>query len=171
MRTVIKNAKILKYEPENYDARAEIMWAGSLSHNGLTGCGNDGGDFASHMIEHEIGGMFDVAHGAGLSAIWGSWARYVYRDCLPRFKRFALCVMGTENEGTDEEIALNGIEAMEQFYRSIDMPISMHELGISPTEEQMKEMARRCAAAAGGHKGSAKVLYEKDMLEIYRMAQ
>lgn len=171
MRTVIKNAKILKREPENYNARAEVMWASSLSHNGLTGCGNDGGDFSSHMLEHEIGGMFNVAHGAGLAAIWGSWARYVYKESLPRFKRFALYVMGVEDEGTDEEIALNGIEAMEHFYRSIDMPTSMHELPIHPTEEQMKEMAHRCAKATGAHQGSAKILYENDMLKIYRMAK
>ena len=73
MRTVIRNAKILVAEPENYDARAEVMWAGSLSHNGLTGCGTDGGDWATHQLEHEIGALFDVAHGAGLAAVWGSW--------------------------------------------------------------------------------------------------
>ena len=83
MRTVIENARILINDPKNYDARAEVMWAGSLSHNGLTGCGAVvGGDFASHALEHEIGGLFDVAHGAGLAAIWGSWARYVYKDCF-----------------------------------------------------------------------------------------
>ncbi|MFR2849159.1 MAG: iron-containing alcohol dehydrogenase, partial [Hungatella hathewayi] len=80
MRTVITNSIILRDEPDNYDARAEVMWAGSLSHNGLTGCGTDGGDFATHMLEHEIGGLYDVAHGAGLAAVWGSWARYVYKD-------------------------------------------------------------------------------------------
>src|SRR5699024_4487279 len=90
MRTVITNAKILHDDPQNLDARAEIMWAGSLSHNGLTGCGNDGGDWASHMLEHELGGMFDVAHGAGLAAVWGSWARYVVDHCLERFVRFAV---------------------------------------------------------------------------------
>ena len=94
MRTVITNAKILVDDPDNYDARAEVMWSGSLSHNGLTGCGNDGGDFASHLLEHEIGGMFDVAHGAGLAAIWGSWARYVIDNCTPRFAKFAVNVMG-----------------------------------------------------------------------------
>jgi len=72
IRTVMKNAKILKENPSDYDARAEVMWASSLSHNGLTGCGTDGGDWASHQIEHELGGMFDVAHGAGLAAVWGS---------------------------------------------------------------------------------------------------
>ena len=93
LRTVKKNALILVKDPDNYDARAEVMWAGSLSHNGLTGCGNDGGDWMTHKLEHELGGLYDVAHGAGLAAIWGSWARYVYKDCLPRFKKFALNVM------------------------------------------------------------------------------
>lgn len=171
MRTVIKYARVLVREPKNYEARAEIMWAGSLAHNGLTGCGNDGGDFSSHMLEHEIGGMFDVAHGAGLTAIWPSWARYVYKDCLPRFKQFALHVMGVENKGSDEEIALAGIEAKEAFYHSIGMPVNMKELGIEPTEEQILKMAHRCALAAGGKKGSAKVLKEEDMAQIYRMAQ
>lgn len=170
MRTVIRNARILHDTPDRYEARAEIMWAGSLSHNGLTGCGNDGGDFSSHKLEHEIGGMFDVAHGAGLAAVWGSWARYVYKDCLPRFYRFAVHVMGILEQGGDEEVALQGIEAMEDFYRSIGMPTSLKELGIRPTEEQLAEMARGCAAACGGCCGSAKVLYEADMLRIYRMA-
>ena len=86
LRTVKANALILARDPKNYDARAEVMWAGSLSHNGLTGCGNDGGDWMTHKLEHELGGLYDVAHGAGLAAIWGSWARYVYKNCLPRFK-------------------------------------------------------------------------------------
>ena len=85
IRTVMRNAKILMDEPDNYDARAEVMWAGSLSHNGLTGCGTDGGDWASHQLEHELGGMFDVAHGAGLAAVWGSWARYVLDARPARF--------------------------------------------------------------------------------------
>lgn len=92
LRTVKENAKILARDPKNYDARAEVMWAGSLSHNGLTGCGNDGGDWMTHKLEHELGGLYDVAHGAGLAAIWGSWARYVYKNCLPRFKRYAIVI-------------------------------------------------------------------------------
>ena len=69
------------------------MWAGSLAHNNLTGCGNDGGDFSTHLLEHEIGGIFDVTHGAGLAAVWPAWARYSYRHALPRFVRFAVNVM------------------------------------------------------------------------------
>ncbi len=170
MRTVMANAAVLRDDPANYDARAEIMWAGSLSHNGLTGCGGDGGDFACHGLEHEMGGMFDVTHGAGLAAVWGSWARYVYRDCLDRFVRFAVNVMGVENAGAPEDIALKGIEAMEDFYRSIHMPTCFSELGISPTQEQLETMAKMCIVAGGGKKGAAKVLYEADCLKIYQMA-
>lgn len=168
MRTVIRNAEILRDDPKNYDARAEVMWASSLSHNGLTGCGIAAGDFASHALEHEIGGMFDVAHGAGLAAVWGSWARYVYQDCLPRFEKFALNVMGVEAGENAEETALRGIEAMEAFYRRIGMPTTIRELGIDPTDEQLVEMARKCSVACGGKKGSAKTLEEADMLAIYR---
>ena len=170
LRTVITTAKILMENPLDYDARAEIMGAGSLAHNGLTGCGNNGGDFSSHMLEHEMGGLYDVAHGAGLAAIWGSWARYVFKDCLHRFRRFAVNVMGVDPHGTDEEIALRGIAATEAFFHSLNMPTSFAELGIQPTEDELRDMARKCSAAAGGCQGSAKVLYEADMLAIYRMA-
>lgn len=171
MRTVIKYSLVLEKEPDNYEARAEIMWAGSLSHNGLTGCGASGVDFATHGLEHELGGLYDVAHGAGLAALWGSWARYVYKECLPRFYRFAIEVMGVKDEGSREEVALKGIEAVEEFFRTIHMPTSMKELGIEPTEEEMKLLAHKCSIASGGKKGSAKVLGEEDMFAIYKMAR
>lgn len=171
MRTVMVNAKILVNDPQNYDARAEVMWAGSLSHNGLTGCGNGGNDFATHALEHEISGMFDVAHGAGLAALWGSWARYVYRDCLHRFRKFAIRVMGVEDSGNPEDTALAGIRTFEDFLHEIHMPVSMSELGIHPTDEQIEELAEKCSIASGDKKGSAKVLHKADMLEIYRMAR
>ena len=171
MRTVIENARILVRDPKNYDARAEVMWAGSLSHNGLTGCGAVvGGDLASHALEHEIGGIYDVAHGAGLAAIWGSWARYVYKDCLPRFEKFAMNVMQVDPEGTADDVALRGIEAMEDFYREIKMPTSIHELGIDPGDDELKLMAHKCSIGCKGSKGSAKVLHEEDMYEIYKAA-
>lgn len=172
LRTVIKNALILKDAPDSYNARAEVMWAGSLSHNGLTGCGNEKDDFASHKLEHELGGMFDVAHGAGLAAVWGSWARYCMDSCLHRFVKFAVNVMEVELgvEATSKEIALAGIEAFENFFRKISMPVSIKELGINPSEEQLIEMARLCAEGVKGKTGSAKVLTEPDFLEIYKMA-
>ena len=171
LRTVMKNAQILHTEPESYEARAEVMWAGSIAHNDLTGCGNDGGDFMSHKLEHELGGMFDVTHGAGLAAIWPSWARYVYKDCLHRFVKFAKNVMGVTGAGSEEEIALQGIEAMEKFYHSIGMPINFQELGIHPDKQQIREMAERCNIASGRHTGSAKKLTVEDMAAIYLMAE
>lgn len=170
MKTVMKNAKILKENPKDLKARYEIMWAGSLSHNGLTGCGIIGNDFATHGLEHELSGMFDVAHGAGLAAVWGSWARYVYKDVLPRFVRFAVEVMNVPKEGTDEEIAIKGIEALEEFFREIGMPTSIHELGYDLTPDQVEELAEKFHIAAGGKKGTAKVLQKPDMLAIYKMA-
>lgn len=169
MRTVMKNALILRDDPSNYDARAEVMWASSLSHNDLTGLGADGMDFVSHGLEHELGGMFDVTHGAGLSAVWPSWARYVYKDCLPRFVKFARDVMAVEPGPSDEDTALRGIAALEDFFRSIHMPVTLRELGVEPTEEQILAMAASFAKSSGGKKGTAKVLYEADMAAIYRM--
>ena len=170
LRTVIKNALILVEDPKNYEARAEVMWAGSLSHNGLTGCGNGGDDFATHRIEHEISGMFDVAHGAGLAAIWGSWARYVLDDCLPRFKQFATNVWNVEDSGDDREVALEGISRTEGFFKSIGMPISLKDFEFELTDEVIDELAEKCEKAVGGKVGAAKVLYRNDFKEIYRMA-
>ena len=170
LRTVMRFAQVLVSDPENYEARAEIMWAGSLSHNGLTGCGNDGNDFASHRLEHELGAMYDVTHGAGLTAVWGSWARYVYKNCLSRFVRFAKNVMQVEG-ATDEETALLGISAMEDFFRSIGMPTNLKELGVAPNENDILLLAKNCAKATGGKVGSAMPLYEADMANIYRMAK
>ena len=170
LRTVIKNALILVEDPKNYEARAEVMWAGSLSHNGLTGCGNGGDDFATHRIEHEISGMFDVAHGAGLAAIWGSWARYVLDDCLPRFKQFATNVWNVEDSGDDREVALEGISRTEGFFKSIGMPISLKDFEVELTDEVIDELAEKCERAVGGKVGAAKVLYRNDFKEIYRMA-
>lgn len=170
MRTVIKNAKILAAEPENYDARAEVMWAGSLSHNGLTGCGTDGGDWATHQLEHEIGAIFDVAHGAGLAAVWGSWARYVYMENPARFAKFATEVLGVTPAATDEETALKGIAAMEDFYREIKMPVSIRGLGIEPTDEQIKEMAKKCESKFENGVGTMKPLFAGDMEKIFKAA-
>ncbi len=170
LRTVMQMAKILHHDPQNVAARGEVMWASSLSHNGLTGCGNTKDDFVCHKMEHELGAMFDVTHGAGLAALWPTWARYVAPHCLSRFVRFALRVMGVSAGDTDAETAERGICAMEAFYREIGMPIRIRELGITPTEEQMKEMAHHLAVSTGGHFGSARVLREEDFLAIYRQA-
>ena len=171
IRTVMRNAKILMDEPDNYDARAEVMWAGSLSHNGLTGCGTDGGDWASHQLEHELGGMFDVAHGAGLAAVWGSWARYVLDARPARFAQFAVNVMGVDPGADDTETALKGIAAMEEFYRSIEMPVCVKDMGIEMTEEQMQELAEKCSFFGEKTIGCVKKLNKDDIYQIYKNAR
>lgn len=172
LKTVMKHALILKDDPMNYKSRAEVMWAGSLSHNGLTGCGANGSDFVTHGLEHEIGGMWDVAHGAGLSAIWGSWARYVMDDCMYRFFKFAVDVMDIEADPFNMYgVAMDGIEALERLFKKIGMPTSLKELGIEPTDEEIRELAHKAAVACGGRKGSAKVLGEEDFVKILEMAR
>lgn len=141
LKCVMENAVILLNNPNDLDARAEIMWAGSLSHNGLTGCGR-AGDWACHLIEHELGGMFDVAHGAGLTAVWGGWARYVFREDVDRFVQFAVNVMGVENDSSAlEKTAIAGIEALEAFFSRINLPVRISEMQIQLTEEQIEELA------------------------------
>lgn len=170
LKTVMTNAKILLENPLNYDARAEIMWAGSLSHNGLTGCGRSG-DWASHALEHELSGLYDVAHGAGLAAVWASWARYTFREDVERFVKFAVNVMGIAADPADpEKTALAGIDAMEQFFRDIHMPVTLSELGVHPTEEEFKEMGIKGCFFGRRVVGGMKKLYAEDLEAIYRMA-
>lgn len=170
LRTVMKNALILKEDPYNYQARAEVMWAGSLSHNDLTNCGSDRGDWASHQMEHELGGMYDVAHGAGLAALWGTWARYVYKDSLDRFVKYAVKVHGIEPKETDEATALAGIEATEAFYRKIGMPTSLTELGITVSDEDIDVLAEKCTLFGKRTIGCVKALGKEDIMAIYKAA-
>ena len=171
MRTVMMNGRILMQSTENYDARAEIMWAGSLSHNGLMGCGTDGGDWSCHQLEHELGGMFDVAHGAGLAAVWGSWARYVMDANVERFAQFACNVFEIPCGSDLKEAALKGIEAMEQFYRYMEMPTSVSDLGITLTDEQIETLSYKCSFENTRTIGVVKKLNMEDMANIYRMAR
>ena len=170
LRTVMHNALVLKGDPKNYRARAEVLWAGSLSHNGLTGCGAVG-DWATHKIEHELSGMFDVAHGAGLTAVWGSWARMVYRERVGRFVRFAVEVMGVRSDyDHPDRTALAGIEAMEAFFRSIGMPTDLPGLGIAPTSAQLDEMARKCSRDDTFIAGTFRPLDRQGVREVLRRA-
>lgn len=172
IRTCMVEAPKVLENPTDYVARANIMWAGSLAHNDLTGCGTTG-DWATHNIEHELSGMFDVSHGAGLAAVWGSWARYTRAENMPRFARFAKNVMGLDITGmSDLEAAEAGIQAMERFFESIGMPVSIHALlGKEVTEEEIQEMADKATKGATQTLGNLKVLNKEDIIEIYRMAK
>ena len=134
LRTLIRNGLKAVEQPKDYDALSEIMWCGSLSHNNLTGLGRPK-DFACHKLGHEIGGMFDEAHGATLSAVWGSWARYVYQLDIERFANYGKKVWNIELDKA-EEAAIAAIEKTEEFFRALDMPVSIGELsiGVQPDE-------------------------------------
>lgn len=170
LKTMIKYGKLSLENPTNYEARAEIMWASSLAHNGLTGCGGIG-DWSTHQLEHDLGGVYDIAHGAGLSAVWGSWARYVFKENPRRFAQFAENVFGIEKTGTDEEMAIKGIEAMENFYKDIEMPISISETGITLSDEDVEMLAEKCSNNGTRYIGSFKKLFKEDMAKIYSMAR
>ena len=169
----IKNAvfAVLK-DPEDYRYRAQIMWGGSLMHNDLTGCGV-ASDCATHQLEHELSGMFDVTHGAGLAAIWPSWARYTMHENLRRFVRFAVNVMDVPNDFTDPEgTAEKGIQAMERIYHAIGMPINIKELiGKDISDDEIKEITRKCSRDYTSTCGGLKVLKAEDMEAIYKMAR
>ncbi|MBQ7703698.1 MAG: iron-containing alcohol dehydrogenase, partial [Firmicutes bacterium] len=168
LKTVMENTPKALEDPENYEARAEIMWAEALSHNGLTGCGSDGGDWACHKMEHELSAMYDVAHGAGLAAIWGTWARYVYRNLPDRFYKYAVDVMDVEPSDDREAVILKGIERTEDFFMSIGMPVSIRELGPDPDEDALNALADNCARSVGGSVGSAMKLQRDDMYNIFK---
>ena len=174
MRAVIDAAPRAVKNPRDYDARACIMWAGSLSHNNLTGSGRAGhgrvGDWACHQLEHELSGMFDVTHGAGLAALFGAWARYVMGKAPERFARLARNVMGV-TEPDDEKAAVAGIEAYESFLRGIGMPTNLRELGLTLEDAQLDALAWNCSFENTRTIGSFRVLGLEDMKVIYRHAR
>ena len=171
LRTVIRNTSIALNKPTDYNARAEIMWSGTLSHNDTTG-DRSFGDWSCHQLEHELSAMFGVAHGAGLAAVWGSWARYVYKENPHRFAQLATNVFNIPyNYENVEATARAGIAAMESFFRHIGMPTSIHELiGKELSEEEIKTLAYKCSFMHTRTIGQFKVLQLEDMENIYRAA-
>ena len=171
MRTVIRNAKILVKEPENYDARAEVMWAGSLSHNDLTGLGREV-MMTVHQLEHELSGKYpEVAHGAGLSALFCSWARYVCGDDPMRFAQLAVRVWDVEmNFENPLKTALDGIQRMEDYFKSLNMPVRLTELEADVKEEDFDEMAEKCTNFGRRVLPGIRELGKHEMMDIYRMA-
>ena len=172
LRTVKDAVLVVLEHPEDYRNRAQIMWASSLAHNDLTELGLDK-DFATHKMEHELSALFGVTHGAGLAAIWPSWARYVKDKHLSRFVRFAVNVMGIENDfAHPDETAEKGIRAVEEFYHKIGMPINIHELlGREITTDEIEEMVKKCSRGGTLKLGSIEVIDAEAMRKIYQMAK
>ena len=168
LKTIIRNARIVKDNPQDYAARAELMLAGSLAHNGLLSVGRVG-DWSSHQIEHELSAIYDVAHGAGLAVIYPAWMKYVYKNDLPRFAQFAHRVWNVElNLENLEETALEGIRQLELFFKEIGLPTTLTELGID--DQRLEEMANKCKMTNGDSLGVVMKLTPKDVLNIYKLA-
>lgn len=172
IKTVMEAAKALMRDPRDYQARAEVMWAGSLSHNDLTGCGGGRGSWVPHKLQNELGGKYDVAHGASLAAVWGSWARFVCRSHPERFAKLAAAVFDEEEAGRDvQALGELAITKMEAFFREIGMPTSLKELNISVSDEDIEEMSRKCTDNGKIRWGDIQPVGYSEVVEIYRAAR
>jgi len=168
MRTVIEYGKVAMEKPDDYQARSELMWAGSLSHNGLTGLGQTM-DFAVHQLGHALSAKYDIPHGESLAIAWPAWARFVYRDGVPRFAQYARKVWGaTEND--DETAAVIGIEATEGYFRSLAMPVTLTESIGDRAKEDIDQLTQLCTYQGTRTIGSFKVLDADAIKEIYQSA-
>ncbi len=170
IKSVIENAMIALREPENYDARANLMWAGSVSHNDFNHFGSPNrGDWACHRLEHELSALYDVAHGAGLSAIWGSWARYVAHNNYDRFAWLGEKVFGIKSENS-KDAALKTIEAFEKTFSDMGMPVGLHQLGLNLEEKDIRLLADKASLQGKKTLGNFQVLKTDDMYAIYLAA-
>ena len=168
LKTIIKNVPIALQDPENYQARAEIMWASTVAHNDLVGTGRIE-DWASHNIEHELSGIYDVAHGAGLAVVFPAWMKYVYKHNIDRFVQFAARVWDVDIDfACPERTALEGIKRLEQFFVSIGLPVTLEGLDIP--EDRLEEMADKCTDNNRKKIESFVQLDREDVLNILKIA-
>ena len=163
--TMVKEGPRAIADPANYQVRANIMWAGTVAHNGVVGCGRSQ-DWNSHAIEHELSALYDCAHGAGLAVIMPSWMEYVVDHNVMRFAQMATRVFGCEmNFENPKATALEGIKAFRRFLHSIGMPINFTELGAK--EEDIPKMVEKLNPGDGW---GFVPLKAKDVTEIYKIA-
>ena len=167
VRTVINNSLVAYHQPDNYDARGELLWASIWAHNDLLTAGR-GGDYASHFIGHELGAKFDIAHGATLSVIVLGWMRFVYLHDLPRFCQFAYRVFDIEPDfRSPEKTALAGIHALENYFKKLDMPVRLSDFGVKITDSDIVEMASKCTES--GNIGGFVSLSREDVISIFNL--
>lgn len=169
IKSVMKAGNDCLKNPNDYEARANMMWASSLAHNGLTQCGRDF-MLVVHQFEHEVSGMYpEVAHGAGLAALWCSWARYVYKANIQRWLQYAANVWNLDIDFEHPEKTIEkAIDMQEQYYESIGMPVSLIELNVK--ESDLEKLALDCSRNKTRVLPGYMELGYDDMLSIYRMA-
>jgi alcohol dehydrogenase YqhD (iron-dependent ADH family) len=167
MLTIINETPKALKNSADYQARANLMWAGMVAHNDLCGVGREQ-DWATHQIEHELSALYDVAHGAGLAVMFPAWMKYVYKQDVMRFAQFAVRVWGCQMNFTNPEItALEGIEKYENFMRSIGMPVRFSELGAK--KEDIPTLVKNLQLS-GNTLGSFVKLNQDDIKYIYELA-
>jgi len=169
VKSVMKASIDCLMEADNYEARANMMWASSLAHNGLTGCGRVP-QLTVHQLEHEVSGMYpEIAHGAGLAALWPSWARYVYDANIPRWLMFAHEIWNLEIDYEHpERTILDAIDMQEEYYESINMPTNLSMLGVK--KEDLPVLALKCSRDKSRKLAGYRELGYEELLEIYEMA-
>lgn len=168
IRAVMKYAKLVLKTPDDYDARANIMWAGSVAHSDILGVGRQQ-DWSTHMMEHELSGLYDVAHGAGLAVMFPAFLKYQLPFRVQRIAQFAVRVFSVSMDfEKPERTALEGIQRLEAFYREIGMPTSFKEIGAK--EEDIDFMAGKCHLNNGDKLGSFHPLTRREIAEVYRLA-
>lgn len=169
LRSVISLGPRVLASPNDYDSWAELMWAGSLAHNNLLDRGRVG-DWASHDIEHELSGIYDIAHGAGLAIIFPAWMKYNLGHDLARFAQFAVRVWGVEPDAFHpERVALEGIARLEAFWKGIGLPIRLADLGLGV--DRAAEMSKKCTDGDRHTVGQFVKLASSDIEKIYRLAK
>ena len=170
LRTIMKNGLLIRKDPTNYDAWAEIVFSGYVAHKGILGMGRSQ-DWGCHGIEHELSAIYDVAHGAGLAVVTPAWMEYVYKTNVPMFVQFAVNVMGVEGSFRDPEgVVQEGIGRLREFYAKMGLPSTLAGLGIG--DEQLELMAKKATKIAFGAErplGGLKKLYWQDVLAIYKL--
>jgi len=168
LKSIVSNLQIVLREPDNYDARAEIMWAGTVAHNDILGAGRTG-DWASHGIEHELSALYDVAHGAGLAVVFPAWMKYVWKHDPERFVQFANRVWNVDiDHFSPERTILEGIARLERFFTDSGLPVRLGGLNIPA--DRIGEMAGKAVVKGGGFTGQFVRLDKAAVAEIYRLA-
>ena len=169
LRSVIRNGRKILADPTDTDAMGEIMWASSLSHNGLTDCGR-GKDFSIHKFGHSLTAMYGATHGASLTCIWPAWCAYLYDGAVERFAQFARRVWDVK-EADDTKAALTGINMTSDYFHEIGMPLTLAELGVHPTDEEFRLLAMKTTKDDTVALSRIRPLHAKECEEIFRMAQ
>ena len=167
LRAIIHYAPIAISEPNNYEARANLTWAGMIAHDGSIGVGRED-DWGTHMLEHELSALYNVAHGAGLAVMFPAWMTYNVKHDLDRFVQFAINVWGVENSGTQEEIALKGISALRDFWASLGLPVTFEQLGAK--KEDIPKLVETLKINTGGSFSNFVKLDMEDAKKIYEIA-